>query len=310
MNPSRKLLWVGIAIAWLMAAPAPGLAREPKASRACTSAYQAAERLERENHLLAATKSWQACAKAACGAFLHHECTFRHAQVEGDIPSVVPVITDAAGAPLTDAQVAMDGQLLVAKIDGHAIAIEPGIHEFTFRNGSGLLATETVVVSQGQRNRLIAVALRGSDSPPPPGDSKPVLAAELRTPTPAALVETPPLHAAPEARPRSSVAPYLLGTVGVAGLTGFGLMTYWGRRDNDLLARCSPNCPSATVDHIRKLYLAANISLGVGVAALVGATWIALRGGSQDEEEPRHGRYVFDLRPMATGAAAQVSGAF
>ncbi len=46
---------------------------------------------------------------------------------------------------------------------------------------------------------------------------------------------------------------------------------------------CSPNCLPATVTHVKTLYLASDIALGVGVAALAAAFWTHMR------EPPRRG---------------------
>lgn len=309
--------------AWLVAPGAP-LAREAKENRACTSAYKQAKKQEQDNQLRAAEKSWLACAKASCSTFLQHECTFHHAQIQADIPSIVPVVTDAAGAPVTDAQVTMDGQLLTSKIDGRALAIDPGVHEFAFRNGSGLLATEKIVITQGQRNRLVTISLRpggreaqvqaqaqaqdNSAASATTGEIKPAVLERSAAPA-ESLIESPPAGKTGPAGSRS-VAPYLLGTVGVAGLAGFGVLTYWGRKDNDRLAGCSPNCMPGSLDHIKRLYLGANIALGVGIAALVGATWVALASGPSKEDAASHGRYAFGLAPTASGATASFAGAF
>ena len=61
---------------------------------------------------------------------------------------------------------------------------------------------------------------------------------------------------------------------GLAAIAGYGVLTVWGRGDNDQLAKCTPNCPQASVDHIHNLYLAADISLGVGVAAVLTGGWL------------------------------------
>jgi hypothetical protein len=59
--------------------------------------------------------------------------------------------------------------------------------------------------------------------------------------------------------------------------------------------------PAASVEHIRKLYLAANISLGVGAAALV--TGVLLRWRS-------HSTYQVEVQPTHGGGIASVSRAF
>ncbi len=105
------------------------------------------------------------------------------------------------------------------------------------------------------------------------------------------------------------MAPYLLGGFGLASLGAYGMFTYWGKKDNDLLSRCAPDCSPASLDHIRKLYLVADISLGVGVVALGAATWVALSSGSS-KEKPTETAYVVDVKPTPSGAFATVSGSF
>jgi hypothetical protein len=93
--------------------------------------------------------------------------------------------------------------------------------------------------------------------------------------------------------------------VGVAGIAGYGLLTYWGRKDNDKLAECSPACNPAAVDHIRKLYTIADVSLGVGIAALVGGTsWWYVKSRRSKEA------VAVDVQPIRSGALASVKGAF
>jgi hypothetical protein len=85
--------------------------------------------------------------------------------------------------------------------------------------------------------------------------------------------------------------PYLLATVGVAGIGGFVLGTSWGRRDNAALDSCSPNCPQTSVDHVKRLYLAANVSLGIGAAALSSAALVwAISPSRADREQESAGR--------------------
>jgi hypothetical protein len=103
-----------------------------------------------------------------------------------------------------------------------------------------------------------------------------------------------------ETRRPSLVPSYLMLASGVVGLGGYGVLTYWGRSDNAKLADCTPNCSPASVEHIRKLYLAANISLGVGVAALVTGVVLRMRNHS----------YQVEVHPSKGGAVATVSRAF
>jgi hypothetical protein len=221
----------------------------------------------------------------------------------------------------------MDDEPLVSRIDGRAVAVDPGMHAFTFHGDDGATATEKVMILQGQHNRALTVSLPASSgaraapaeeaaeppaakpvSAPPP----PVPTAELARPRP--VRTTPPPPPAPPPSSGSSAAPYLWGTLGLAGVGGYALLTTWGRKDNELLSACAPDCPRASVEHIRKLYLLADVSLGVGVVSLVAATWTAFSGGSTEaketEKRPRPSGYVVDVHPTPAGAMATVAGRF
>ena len=107
----------------------------------------------------------------------------------------------------------------------------------------------------------------------------------------------------------------LLLTLLTAGLAAVGtsfLLAHWGREDNVRLDRCAPNCSQDSVDHVRNMYIAADIALGAGIVAIGAATWLYL--SHPDAEEPARAEskqaYRFDVRPLASGAFATVRGAF
>jgi hypothetical protein len=308
----------------LLADPAP----EPPGP--CETAYQSAQERERTGHLTEAKDAWLACAKAACGTFLHNECSVRYTQLEADIPSVVPSVTDDAGAPRTAVEVKMDGEVLTAQIDGRALPIDPGLHEFSFSTDAGVFSTQKLMILQGQRNRLISASLH---APGRPARKKKAVyaaaddpfAAESTARSRAAAVgdgaaagETPGLdlvaHGAP-VRSGPSKVTYVLGGLGLAGLGSAALLTYWGRKDNDLLGQCATStttCPPSSVAHIKRLYLGADISLGVGAAALGAAYWVyaLTRPGHQAAAGRESSVAMFDVQPTPSGAVATVSGSF
>lgn len=282
--------------------------------RACSAAYSRAKDSERSAHLLEARELLQTCAKAYCGKVLYEACTAMYTQVEADIPSVVPVVIDGNGAPRTDVQVTMDGEPLAARIDGRAVPVDPGLHEFVFSTSDGVFATRKVLVVEGQHNR--AISPEASNQPAP--DRK--LAAVGNTgstgePEKGASPEGPKLAAdngvaEPPAKRRSLMLPYTLASVGLVGLAGFGLMTEWGRKDNTELAQCSPACPPSSVNHVRRMYVAADVSLGVGIAALAGAYWAFVHSRSGNDEQSNEQALLFDVQPTRSGAVAGVSGSF
>src|SRR6185369_13320820 len=76
-----------------------------KGKAACTAAFKSAVQLEQTNKLHQAKNMLLTCAKATCDALLRQRCTSHYTQLESDIPSVVPLVTDDAGSPRVDVQV-------------------------------------------------------------------------------------------------------------------------------------------------------------------------------------------------------------
>jgi hypothetical protein len=107
------------------------------------------------------------------------------------------------------------------------------------------------------------------------------------------------------------LAPYVVGGVGVAGVAGFALMYAIARNDNKALTRCWPTCAQSQVNAVNLDYIAADISLGVGIAALgTAAAWLYFGSQSPGKEPAPAPHYAIDVRPSSTGMFATVSGAF
>jgi hypothetical protein len=190
--------------------------------------------------------------------------------------------------------------------------VTPGVHEFSFSArvgpwpGRDVSTTQTISIDKGQRGP-IAVALPSADPPEDEGvkGTWPPAPTEIETPVEATKAPDKPLPDAPprEAEPtvtRSggpSAFAYVLGGVGALGLGAGALLTYWGKTDNAALAQCTPNCQPSSVEHIRGLYLAADLSFGAGAAA-VGVSTLLFATSH------------FDVRPVRSGAVASVGGGF
>jgi hypothetical protein len=339
--------FIGAAGAALLLCARPG-ATEPsgksKERRACETVFKTAGQLEQSGHLRQAKDLLLSCAKSSCGSVLRQRCSVRYAQLESDIPSVVPLVTTETGEPRVDVQVTVDGEPLTPHLDGRALPVDPGLHEFSFTADGAVISTQKVMIVQGQRNRPITVSLRpvdphakalgpavaaggvdakaSLDKPAAeragvekPERETPPLERAAREKTSDTAPESSPAESPPAESPRASgpgALPYVIGAAGLAGVGGYGLFVSWGRKDNAALAQCAPSCPPESVNHIRKLYLAADVSLGVGIAALgAAATWLIVGGAaSPKEERARRPHYVVDLHPTPSGAFASVSGSF
>jgi hypothetical protein len=305
-------------------------AKGDKASHVCAVTYRTAVEIELAGHLREAKETYWACAKPACGVLIRNQCSARFTQLESDIPSVVPLVTDEAGRDRIDVQVTMDKEILTNRVDGRALPVDPGPHEFSVIAEGAILARRKVMILQGQRNRPITLAINQSER----GKKAPLVTTgagveakpPIETPVPSLstgekavvdkteLERNPTEKVAPEPAEKLShgpgVAPYILGGVGLLGVGTWGALTYWGRKDNEQLSACTPSCSQASVDHVRNLYLAADVSLLAGAAALGTSIVLFIANPSSKEKPPSQAGYRFDVQPSPSGGLATVSGVF
>ena len=157
--------------------------------QACLSVFRGAEASEQAGRLRAAKERLFLCAQPLCARAIRHQCALRSSQIDADIPTVVLVVQDDSGTPQSDVQVAVDGEPLTSHLDGRALPVDPGLRRFTFSKSGEVIARQSVMIAQGQHNRLIAVSWKPTDAP----------VATARAPLPAArtvmLTSMPPVAA-------------------------------------------------------------------------------------------------------------------
>jgi hypothetical protein len=206
-------------------------------------------------------------------------------------------------------EVTLDGEPFAEWLDGRSLQVNPGLHEFVFHTDDGTTVSEKVMILQGDRNRRIAASVPSKKSQA--ASSVTQAASTHQDESDARSSQTPVPKAAPSSHGGHALS-WVLGGVSVLGGGGFVLLSAWGKKDNDLLRQCAPNCQQASVDRVKQRYLTADISLGVGAAALSGALLSYALSGSRSER-PAHDEsaYSVDVHPTAgTGAVASFKGAF
>jgi hypothetical protein len=180
--------------------------------------------------------------------------------------------------------VTLDGQELTSKLDGKALFVDPGVHEFGFALDGQLPINRQLLIRQGEKNRVLEVSwYRPPEEVPPP--------------EPGVL------------RPYS----YALLGIGIGGVLGFAVLGTIGRQEErDLFKACGDvGCVGreAEINDAERKQLLADVSLGVGAAALItGATFFFL---SQPDDEATATEAVrLDWQPRTGGGLATMSGAF
>jgi hypothetical protein len=255
---------------------------------ACVVQHDDSQRFRRERKLKDARADLKACARNVCPAVIRQDCLPWLEQVEASLPSIV-IGAKRGSIAVTDVQVSIDGAVVQTSLDGTSIDIDPGEHKLRFERPGSPPDEQTLVIREGEKNRLVAVQFEG------PRAAAAVVAAAPSEP------------AAAGARPIPTGV-YVLGGVGVVGMAVFAGLGAVGKSDESSLASsCAPDCAASSVDAVHDKYLGADIALGVGVAALAGgALWFLLRPSRQ--EAPSQSGFV--LAPGRSGGTLGWEGRF
>jgi hypothetical protein len=262
-------------------------ARASESVDQCLAAYEAGQELRRAGDLVESAEQLRTCGGPACPVRMQADCQRWLDDVERATPAVVFRVRDARGALLANASISIDGAP-ARRLDGRALAMNPGDHEVVFeRDGYQTLRTP-VFVTEGEKLERREVTLadlvsleRDAQIAPDPG-----AAPGLRKDG----IEAEESSAPPMLRPHSAW-PLVLGGVGLAGAAGFvffGVRAQSGEAD---LEQCTPNCTHAAVDDVKQDYLLSNLSLGIGLGGLIGAgLWLLLDRTPADGSgaSPRH----------------------
>jgi len=323
-NPSIAIALCGAAVV-LSSASGYGQPARQKDRRACANAYEKAQELRQASKLRRSREALLGCAKSSCGEFVQTECKRWLTEVDSEMPSVVIAAKNESAEPVIQVDVTMDGELLTSQVDGHATNVDPGVHDFYFRTSAGAVAERRLVIAKGDRNRIVEIELKAqrprttearptgatgasvSTKPAEPVASTPAASLPLKVET-----ESGAAIAAPGAESSTSAWPYVVGGVGVVGVAGYGLLYAMAKADNkNLLTECWPSCSEKALDRVRNTFLASDISLGVGIAALGAATFLYFQSGSSPEKSSKQSAsYTVDVTPSRSGVLATVNGSF
>lgn len=248
---ARRWLVAGVA---LLVALAPGRVAKAEDDALCVETHREAQRSRREHRLLDARRHLVACARPSCPALVREDCTQWLAEVLPLVPSVVFDVR-AGERPVYEGRVWLDGRE-VASLDGRAIELDPGEHRVRVESAEGGSGDVRFTVREGAPSQPVRLALQ---------------------PRSAAREE----RAAPGARRGIPALSWVLGGVSLVGFgsfAAFGAVGVSQKADLDA-AGCRPSCASADVSAARRSFVAADVSLGVGVVSLAAAVLIyALRG--------------------------------
>lgn len=227
----------------------------------CVTAFDEGQERRETLELRKAREHFLLCSREACPALVRADCAQALDGVQRSMPTVSLGALDEAGHDIPGVRVTIDGEPLAQDPSGQSLSVDPGKRRVRFEHERYEAIEREVVFRMGERNRVLVVTMRAAAS----SDARAEGAGEAR-------------------RASSSVSPwfYVLGGVGVAGLGGFTYFALSGASEKDRLrGTCAPFCTSDEVSGLRTRYIAADVSLGIGLVALGAAAYFLLFHGKE-----------------------------
>ena len=223
MRRAGLLVLVAFALAEKVAVADPNAAQ-------CIAANERAIILRKQLHFLAARNEASTCASASCPSEIREECARRIAEIEAEQPTIVFQIQDDGGTDLSAADVKLDDQP-ARRVDGSALSLDPGAHEFVFTSHGMQTVRRSFVIREGEKDRRERIVMHAVVASP--STQAPVTVSSKRSPV---------FRAAG------------LGIAG-AGLVGVGLGVFFGLRASSLWSSSQSECgdarPCNAADHAR-----------------------------------------------------------
>jgi hypothetical protein len=198
-----------------------GVARTASASEPtkdqCIDANETSQALRKTEKLHEAEQKLLVCVSSSCPGPVRDDCAQRLTELRAATPTVVFVVKDDADQDLTDVHVTLDGQTLTEKLDGVAIAVDPGPHRFSFSATGKTKEERSFVIREGEKDRHERIVLVSTGGPAP------AAVTPVATPVPEAA------PASPEAPPKDGKGQRIAGiVVGGAGVVGLAVGSVLG----------------------------------------------------------------------------------
>lgn len=269
-----------VALALAGALVAPSAHADEK--QACVEAYKQAQVFRKSGDYTGAREYLLVCSRESCPAVVKQDCVPWLGEITRGIASIVVHATDASGHPVDGATVTVDGKLVASRLDGRPIDVSPGARSVRIEAEGAPAVERSVTLKEGEKNHSVDVVLNV-----PAKSDQPVPTVSLHRPIPSGAI--------------------VLGIVGVLGIGAFATLGLIGNGKKSDLDACSPGCNPDDVSVVKTYFIAADIAVGVGAAALAGAlVWYLLRPSvSVVDDAP-----TAAIAPVPGGAVLGLRGRF
>ncbi len=248
MRSARALLIVAVTLS------AASTARAAPTVQQCIDANESALKQSEGHKLGPARADFLTCASKSCPGEISAECSRKVEEIDAAMPTLVIEAKDSKGNDLVDVQITIDNAALAPRLDGTAIAIDPGPHEFKFTTQGMRDITRTLVLHEGEKARHERIIFTSAtDSVTPTGGNG-------------------------TSRRVIGIVLAVVGLVGVGVGTGLGLSAWSSKNSSESECASPTNCnnaKAANVDHDAAVLTAAGATtsfITAGVLLAVGGT--------------------------------------
>jgi len=146
----------------------PAAAQSALDKGACADAFEASQTHRRDGRLKASRKAALTCSQEACSKAIRDECSRWLPELDAMIPSMIVAAKDAHGSDVGSARLFVDDDLVADRLDGKPIELDPGKYELRIEPAEGTPATQSIILTQGQRGRVVEFR---TDVPPSPSST-------------------------------------------------------------------------------------------------------------------------------------------
>lgn len=237
MSRTRIARLVGQCVAGaLLAGSTSPAARADEAGDLCLADSIEGQVLKAHGRYARAREHLEQCAAPVCDEALRTRCAASRDEVIAKTPVLLIHPRDDRGEPLADATVRLDGAVIDA---AGPVPLDLGAHALRVEHA-------------GRRFELAI-------TDPKPGVQEIAATIDLRSHVPT--------------RPTPTVF-WLLGGTSAAGLVAFGALAGVTLQKQQELQSCTPYCNASSQGPLQATEIAADVALGVGVAAALAATFV------------------------------------
>ncbi len=332
------LVGMALVVVSLLGHSRHALAQSSKST--CLVAFEEGQRQQLKGNLERAAEQFTQCAASSCPTRVRAECQSFLETTRSPIPGVLFAPVDSVNdRPLDGVSFSVDGRESRV-FDGKMVRLEPGEHQVAFHRGGYAAIRLSLTLRASDPPRLVSLrftplACSAASKTNLPANRAPA----QNLPQPVAIGAAGPIECAPAVESRSLVAPppppptqtaavprvapkressgadrkatdhrrtavLAAGLVAGAGAVGFVYFGLSARLADQGLDACSPHCEPAEVGGIKRDYVMANVSLGVGLAGALTASllWFtgpgAVRPARVGAESPRG--WAIGIGPVTT----------